>query len=75
MKVATRSPSRTDSQTSCFFRFAITYTTVVMNGKRKVIRNYANAGPTTLWAIEQLIDSLMTKVKWGETQKLEEQKK
>lgn len=54
---------------------ATTYTTVVMNGKRKVISNYANAGPTTLWAIEQLIDSLRTKVKWSGAQKLEEQKK
>jgi hypothetical protein len=40
------------------------YTSVVMNGKRKVISNYANAGPTTLWAIEHLIDDLMTKAEW-----------
>ncbi len=41
-----------------------TFTTVVLNGKRKVISNYANAGPTTLWAIEQLIDGLMAKAEW-----------
>ena len=40
------------------------FTMVVMNGKRKTVRNYANAGPTKLWAIEQLIDELMTKVEW-----------
>jgi hypothetical protein len=43
---------------------ATTYTMVVMNGKRKTISNYANAGPTKLWAIEQLIDDLMAKAKW-----------
>jgi Domain of unknown function (DUF6438) len=42
-----------------------TYTMVVMNGKRKTVSNYANAGPTKLWAIEQLIDDLMTKAKWN----------
>ena len=41
-----------------------TYTTVVMNGKRKTISNYANAGPTKLWAIEQLVDDLMGKAEW-----------
>src|SRR5678815_4416854 len=41
-----------------------TYTMVVMNGKRKTVSNYANAGPTKLWAIEQLIDDLMAKATW-----------
>jgi hypothetical protein len=41
-----------------------TYTMVVMHGKRKVIRNYANTGPTTLWAVENLIDGLMAKADW-----------
>jgi uncharacterized protein DUF6438 len=41
-----------------------TFTSVVLDGKRKVIRNYANAGPTTLWAIEQLIDKLVAEAKW-----------
>lgn len=43
---------------------ATVYTTVVANGKRKVIRNYANGGPTKLWAIEQLIDKLMVTAEW-----------
>lgn len=34
------------------------------NGKRKVISNHANSGPTTLWAVEQLIDGLMAKADW-----------
>jgi hypothetical protein len=42
------------------------YTTVVRNGERKVIRNYANAGPTKLWAIEQLIDKVMLQAKWND---------
>lgn len=45
------------------------FTTVVMNGKRKVICNYANAGPTKLWAIEQLIDKLLLEAKWDDTAK------
>jgi len=51
------------------------YTTVVLNGKRKVVRNYANAGPTRLWAIEQLIDDLMRKAQWGGSQKAKDRKK
>lgn len=43
---------------------AVTFTCVVLNGKRKAIRNYADAGPTSLWAIEQLIDDLMAKAEW-----------
>lgn len=42
------------------------YTTVVRKGQRKVIRNYANAGPTKLWAIEQLIDKLLLGAEWNE---------
>jgi hypothetical protein len=40
------------------------YTTVVMNGKRKTISNYPSAGPTKLWAIEQVIDDLTTQAQW-----------
>jgi len=40
------------------------YTTVVKNGQRKIIKNYANTGPIKLWVIEQLIDSLMGNAKW-----------
>ena len=36
-----------------------TYTMVVMDKKRKTVRNYAGAGPAKLWAIERLIDDLM----------------
>lgn len=51
-----------------------TYTMVVMNGKRKTISNYANAGPTKLWAIEQLIDDLITKAEWDSSQKTPDKK-
>ena len=41
------------------------YTTVVMNGQRKIVRNYANGGPRKLWAIEELIDHLLDKATWN----------
>ena len=41
------------------------YTTVVMNGKRKVISHYADVGPLKLWMIEQAIDKLMLEARWG----------
>jgi len=42
------------------------YTTAVIDGKRKVVRNYADAGPEKLWAVEQLIDKLLLEAKWDE---------
>lgn len=51
-----------------------TYTMVVMNGKRKTVSNYAHAGPTKLWAIEQLIDDLMNKAKWEGSKKSPDKK-
>lgn len=46
-----------------------TYTMVVMSGKTKTVRNFAQAAPTKVWAIEQLIDGLMTHAKWDESRK------
>lgn len=40
------------------------YTMVKKIDKFKVISNYANSGPTKLWAIEQLIDKLILTAKW-----------
>jgi len=40
------------------------YTTVVVDGKKKVIEDYANAGPPELRLIEQSIDGLMGTAKW-----------
>ena len=54
---------------------ATTYTLVVMGGKRKTVSNYANSGPSKLWAIEELIDGLMAKAQWARSQKAEEKKK
>jgi hypothetical protein len=45
---------------------ATVYTTVVVNGKRKVVSDYADAGPTKLWAVEQLIDKLLLEVTWDD---------
>lgn len=41
------------------------FTMVVMNGQRKIVSNYANAGPKELWAIEELIDHLLDKATWN----------
>ena len=45
------------------------YTMVSMGGEQKVVKNYGNAGPTKLWAIEQLIDKLLLETKWNEAAK------
>ncbi|MDT5121699.1 MAG: hypothetical protein QOC96_1181 [Acidobacteriota bacterium] len=36
-----------------------TITSVVMNGKRKTITNYADTGPVELWGIEMAIDGML----------------
>jgi hypothetical protein len=42
------------------------YTTVVMDGVKKVVSNYGNGGPPILWAIEELIDKLLLEAEWGQ---------
>lgn len=39
-------------------------TSVVMNGKRKTISNYGDAGPVELWGIEMAIDAVADQIKW-----------
>lgn len=53
-----------DSYSKPVTDLATVYTTVVINGNRKVISHYANAGSSTLWAVEQLIDKLLPEVLW-----------
>lgn len=43
-----------------------TYTMVVLNGERKIVRNYGNSGPSKLWAIEELIDGLRAQTDWAQ---------
>lgn len=43
---------------------ATAITTVVQAGERKTVTNYANSGPATLWALEQLIDALVESATW-----------
>lgn len=54
--------------------FPTTYTTVVMNGKRKTVMNHANAGPTKLWAIERLTDDLLGVARWNASPKTKNNK-
>ena len=42
------------------------YTLVVAEKRSKIIRNYANAGPSQLWAIEQLIEKMLVQATWNE---------
>ena len=42
------------------------FTTAVIGGKRKVVSNYADAGPSKLWPIEQLIDKILLEATWDE---------
>ena len=51
------------------------FTMVVMDGKQKVVSDYAGAGPSKLWAIEKLIDDLMVEAHWNEPPKPENTKK
>lgn len=44
--------------------FPSTFTTAVVNGKRKLVRNYGDLGPVKLWALQQSIDSLLTEAEW-----------
>lgn len=41
-----------------------TFTSVVKNGQRKTIRNYAFGAPATLWALETLIDQKRNELNW-----------
>ena len=45
---------------------ATVYTTVTLDGVTKEIEHYANAGPPSLWAVEELIDLLLCKAEWDE---------
>ncbi len=42
----------------------IMYTTVVKRGQKKVVEDFAQSGPATLWAIEELIDKMLSKTLW-----------
>lgn len=53
------------SYSSPFLDNATAITTVVLNGRRKTVMNYANSGPATLWALEWLIDDLIGTTVWG----------
>ena len=53
-----------NSYTDSYLDGSSVYTMVTRNGDTKVIENYANNGPAQLWALEQLIDSLLETAEW-----------
>jgi hypothetical protein len=55
-----------DSYTASFLDAPTTYVMVKKGNETKVIENYANTAPTTVWAIEQLIDDLLETATWDE---------
>ena len=38
------------------------------SGESKIIRNYANSGPSSLWAIEELVEATAKNAKWQDQQ-------
>jgi hypothetical protein len=54
------------------YDLSTTYSTVVVDGKRKIIKNYGNSGPTKLWAIEELIDKMVLEAQWDDEKKAAE---
>lgn len=44
--------------------FPTAYTTAVVNGKRKIIRNYGDVGPSKLWVLQQAIDGVLSEAEW-----------
>jgi hypothetical protein len=55
-----------DTYSASFLDAPTTYVMVKKGNQTKVIENYANSGPATLWAIEQLIDDLLETAEWDE---------
>ena len=42
------------------------YVVFIQGGEKKVIYDYGNVGPTVLWVLQQLIDSVFSEVVWDE---------
>jgi len=40
------------------------YTYIVLDGQKKEIENYGDSGPSVLWALEELIDMLLSNAEW-----------
>lgn len=57
-------PSFDSSYRSVFLDAATVYTMMRRGNEITVVENYANSGPASLWAIEQLIDSLLETASW-----------
>jgi hypothetical protein len=55
-----------DTYSANFLDAPTTYLMVKTGNETKVIENYGNTGPATLWAIEQLIDKLLESAEWDE---------
>jgi hypothetical protein len=45
------------------------YMVFIIDGKQKLIRDYGNSAPSSLWAVEQLIDKLLTEAEWDKPEK------
>jgi hypothetical protein len=55
-----------DTYSANFLDGPTSYVMVKTGNETKVIQNYANSGPATLWAVEQLIDDLLETAQWNE---------
>lgn len=54
-----------ESYLSPFLDNATVTTGVTQNGAQKTVTNYANSGPATLWALEELIDMTLETATWN----------
>lgn len=55
-----------DTYRSPFLDNPASYTMVEWGGEIKVIENYGNSAPATVWALERLIDDLLETASWNE---------
>lgn len=53
-----------DTYLSPFLDNPASYTMVAWGGETKVIENYSNSAPATVWALEQLIEDLLEVATW-----------
>lgn len=53
-----------DSYSAIMTDQATHFTSVVKDGNRKTVRNYGNAGPTSLWGLEMAIRGVAADIKW-----------
>lgn len=55
-----------DLYSSTYLDSATVFVTAVKRGQSKTVEDYANSGPATLWALQELLESLLETATWDE---------